>query len=89
MEMFGIADRSVNGRIEGQKVQNSRLVHPDKVPMSPGFGQQPRFIVTIQPTGSTFNPPAPIVIPNVDGLAPNSITEMYSFDHDIGSFTAT
>jgi len=23
MEMFGIADRSVNGRIEGQKVQNS------------------------------------------------------------------
>ena len=25
MEMFGIADRSVNGRIEGQKVQNSRL----------------------------------------------------------------
>ena len=25
MEMFGIADRSVNGRIEGQKVQNSSL----------------------------------------------------------------
>ena len=25
MKMFGIADRSVNGRIEGQKVQNSRL----------------------------------------------------------------
>ena len=29
MEMFGIADRSVNGRIEGQKVQNSRLVYTD------------------------------------------------------------
>ena len=25
------------------------VVHGDKVPMLPGFGQQPRFIVTIQP----------------------------------------
>ena len=64
------------------------VVHPDKVPMSPGFGQQPRFIVTIQPTGAVFNPPAPITLPNIDGLAPNAITEMYSFDHDIGSFVA-
>src|SRR2546429_1770163 len=56
--------------------------------MVPGFGQQPRFIVTIQPSGALFNPPAPITIPNVDGLAPRSVTEMYSFDHDIGSFVA-
>ncbi len=63
-------------------------VHPDKVPMVPGFGQQPRFIVTIQPSGALFNPPAPISMPNVDGLAPREITEMYSFDHDIGSFVA-
>ena len=27
------------------------VVHGDKVPMVPGFGQQPRFIVTIQPAG--------------------------------------
>src|SRR5262249_10339535 len=46
------------------------LVHEDKVPMMPGFGQQPRFIVTIQPAGAQFNPPAPITLPNVDGLAP-------------------
>jgi hypothetical protein len=52
------------------------------------FGQQPRFIVTIQPSGALFNPPAPITIPNVDGLAPRVVTEMYSFDHDIGSFVA-
>jgi Glucodextranase, domain B/Peptidase M15 len=64
------------------------VVHPDKVPMSPGFGQQPRFIVTIQPSGALFNPPAPITLPNVDGLNPRAITEMYSFDHDIGSFVA-
>src|SRR5439155_7293518 len=33
-------------------------VHTDKIPMVPGFGQQPRFVVTIQPVGTTFSPPA-------------------------------
>jgi Glucodextranase, domain B len=64
------------------------VVHGDKVPMTPGFGQQPRFIVTIQPAGAVFNPPAAITLPNVDGLRPREVTEMYSFDHDIGSFVA-
>ncbi|MET0646112.1 MAG: hypothetical protein ABW208_05775 [Pyrinomonadaceae bacterium] len=64
------------------------VVHGDKVPMVPGFGQQPRFIVTIQPAGAVFSPPAAITMPNVDGLAPREVTEMYSFDHDIGSFVA-
>lgn len=64
------------------------VVHGDKVPMVPGFGQQPRFIVTIQPAGAVFNPPAPITLPNVDGLKPREVTEMYSFDHDISSFVA-
>jgi len=64
------------------------VVNGDKVPMVPGFGQQPRFIVTIQPSGAVFNPPAPITLPNVDGLLPRAVTEMYSFDHDIGSFVA-
>jgi hypothetical protein len=64
------------------------LVNADKVPMAPGFGQQPRFIVTIQPVGTRFNPPAAITIPNVDGLLPGAVTEMYSFDHDLASFVA-
>ena len=63
-------------------------VNMDKVPMSPGFGQQPRFIVTIQPAGTHFNPPARMTIPNVDGLAPRAVTEMYSYDHDLASFVA-
>jgi len=64
------------------------VVHGDKVPMVPGFGQQPRFVVTIQPAGAVFNTPARITLPNVDGLKPRAVTEMYSFDHDIGSFVA-
>lgn len=63
-------------------------VNPDKVPMAPGFGQQPRFIVTIQPVGTVFNPPAPITMPNVDGLLPGQVTELYSYDHDLSAFTA-
>jgi hypothetical protein len=63
-------------------------VNLDKVPMVPGFGQQPRFIVTIQPVGTIFNPPAAITIPNVDGLPPRAVTEMYSYDHDLASFVA-
>lgn len=64
------------------------LVHADKVPMVPNFGQQPRFIVTIQPAGVRFDPPAALTMPNVDGLAPGQVTEMYSFDHDLGMFVS-
>ncbi len=67
---------------------NVTPVHIDKVPMVPGFGQQPRFVVTIQPVGTSFNPPAAITIPNVDGLKPREVTELYSFDHDLNSFVA-
>ena len=63
-------------------------VNGDKVPMTPGFGQQPRFIITIQPVGTLFNPPAPITMPNVDGLLPGQVTELYSYDHDLAAFTA-
>jgi hypothetical protein len=63
-------------------------VNLDKVPMVPGFGQQPRFVVTIQPVGTMFNPPAAMTIPNVDGLAPRAVTEMYSYDHDLAAFVA-
>lgn len=63
-------------------------VHADKVPMVPQIGQQPRFIVTIQPPGVVFDPPAPITLPNVDGLAPGEKTNMYSFDHDLGIFVS-
>ncbi|HUG74074.1 MAG TPA: carboxypeptidase regulatory-like domain-containing protein [Acidimicrobiia bacterium] len=67
---------------------SATVVHSDKVPMVPNFGQQPRLIVTIQPAGARFEPPAELSIPNVDGLAPGEVTEMYSFDHDLGHFVS-
>jgi len=63
-------------------------VHPDKVPMAPPNGLQPRFIITIQPPGAVFDPPAPITLPNIDGLGPGEKTNMYSFDHDLGEFVS-
>lgn len=64
------------------------VVHNDKVPMVPNFGQQPRLIVTIQPAGARFDPPARLTLPNVEGLASGEVTEMYSFDHDLGHFVS-
>ena len=73
-----------DGTREG--VVSATLVRGDRVPMVPGFGQQPRFIVTIQPAGAIFDPPARLSLPNVDALAPGAVTELYSFDHDLGAF---
>lgn len=67
---------------------SATLVHADKVPMVPNFGQQPNFIVTIQPAGAVFDPPARITLPNTDGLVPGEVTELYSFDHDLGQFVS-
>ncbi len=61
-------------------------VNANKVPMPPPNGMQPQFIVTIQPAGTLFDPPAPLTLPNVDGHAPGAQVEMYSFDHDLEEF---
>lgn len=63
-------------------------VHADRVPMTPGAGMQPRLIVTIQPVGARFDPPARLTLPNVDGLPAGTVTELFSFDHDIGAFVS-
>ena len=62
------------------------VVNGSKVPMAPPNGMQPQFIVTIQPAGAKFNPPARLTLPNVDGHRPGAEVEMYSFDHDLEEF---
>lgn len=63
-------------------------VNASKIPMSPPNGMQPQFIVTIQPAGARFDPPAPLTLPNVDGHMPGAQVEMYSFDHDLEEFVS-
>jgi hypothetical protein len=61
-------------------------VNANHIPMTPPNGMQPQFIVTIQPTGARFDPPAKLTLPNVDGHPPGAQVEMYSFDHDLEQF---
>ncbi|MGQ8365400.1 carboxypeptidase regulatory-like domain-containing protein [Glaciecola sp. 1036] len=63
-------------------------VNASKVPMAPPNGMQPQFIVTIQPTGTKFDPPARLSLPNVDAHQPGAQVEMYSYDHDLEEFVA-
>ncbi len=60
----------------------------DKIPMPPGEGMQPLFIVTIGPPSVKFDPPARLTFPNVNGLAPGRQTHFFSFDHDLGTYVS-
>ncbi|MEZ4713144.1 MAG: hypothetical protein R3A44_38500 [Caldilineaceae bacterium] len=46
----------------------------------------PGLVLTIQPMGLTFNQPAPISFPNFDNLAPGSIVDLWSMDHETSRF---
>lgn len=61
-------------------------VNANKIPMPPPNGMQPQFIVTIQPHGAKFDPPAELTLPNTDGHLPGAEVEMYSYDHDLEEF---
>ncbi len=63
-------------------------VNSATVPMAPPNGMQPQLIVTIQPAGAKFWPPAKLSLPNVDGHEPGSQVEMYSYDHDLEEFVS-
>jgi|GEM_PF-1191026 len=64
------------------------VVHADKVPMAPSMGIQPRLVVTIQPPGARFDPPARMTFPNAAGLKPGETTEVFSFDHEMVRFVS-
>ena len=46
----------------------------------------PGLLITIQPVGVTFDPPAPITFPNTDNLPPGSEVDIWSLDPKEGVF---
>ena len=58
----------------------------ENIPMPPPNGMQPQLIVTIQPHGAKFDPPARLTLPNTDAHPPLAEIEMYSYDHDLEEF---
>lgn len=75
-------DGSHEGKVSVTVVNSSAL------PMAPPNGIQPDLIVTIQPTGTQFYPPAKLTLPNTAGRAPGDQVEMFSYDHDLEEFVA-
>lgn len=47
---------------------------------------EPGLLITVQPVGVTFSPPAPITFPNFDNLPPGSETDLWSLDPELGQF---
>lgn len=43
----------------------------------------PMITLSISPAEVVFNPPAPITIPNLEGLGPGETLPLFSFNHDI------
>ncbi|NOT00167.1 MAG: PQQ-binding-like beta-propeller repeat protein [Phycisphaerales bacterium] len=61
-------------------------VHHDDVPMPMPDGAAPPFAWTLQPAGTTFNPPVKVTYPNMSGLPAGAIANFLSFDHDTMQF---
>ncbi len=61
-------------------------VHHDDVPMPMPDGAAPPFAWTLQPGGSTFDPPVSIIYPNMSSLPPGSIAYFLSFNHGTNQF---
>jgi len=57
-------------------------VHADRVPMAPPHGTLPLIAGTLQPPGLHFNPPVATQFPNASALAPGTVVDIYSYDHD-------
>ncbi|MDY7540477.1 hypothetical protein RGU72_19665 [Undibacterium sp. 5I1] len=65
-------------------------VQQDKLPMVPPSGYS-GFMApawTIQPSGTRFDPPIQVKIPNSINLKPGETREIYQWDHDLATFVA-
>jgi hypothetical protein len=66
-------------------------VADDRLPMSPpggGASFMPGAAATIQPSGTRFDPPIEVRLPNTSGYAPGERVVIYHWDHDIGQYVA-
>ena len=48
---------------------------------------EPGLLITIQPVGVVFFPPAPITFPNIDELPPGTLVDLWSLDPNEGNFS--
>jgi len=65
------------------------FVSHDTIPMPVAGGKFSRFDDTVQPPTVTFTPPAQVTFPNMDNLAPGTVTEIFTLDYISGAFKRT
>lgn len=81
--------RRVDGTMptpENPAILSLNQVNFDDIPMPMPDGASPPFAWTLQPAGSTFDPPVEIQFPNLAGLAPGSTIYFLSFNHATSRF---
>ncbi len=62
-------------------------VNPERLPAPLPPHLNPKLVVSIQAPGATnFDVPAPVVFPNLEGLAPGAKCLLFSFNHDSGEW---
>jgi len=64
------------------------MVHADRLPMVPQGGSSGFGTVgwTIQPSGTRFDPPIEVTLPNTTGMAPGATLTILQWDHDLATF---
>jgi RHS repeat-associated protein len=61
-------------------------VPQNRTPLALGPFFSPGYLVTVQPAGVEFLQPAPISLPNYDGLDPGEEWPLWGMNHDTGEF---
>jgi hypothetical protein len=74
-----------DGKTPGKEIGIYR-VDSDRLPAPLPFGLNHSFDITVQADVDSFDIPAPIEFPNLDGLAPGAKTLLMSFDHPSGEW---
>jgi len=69
-------------------IVSATQIHYDEVPIVPRLGLEPDLVVTIQPPGARFDPPAPVSFPNTGCKPPGTQVDLFSFDQDLEQFVS-
>ncbi len=91
--LLGSGGLDVLMQINGANVQGTIDVSATPVPLAElpmslplAAGASAGSFVTIQPPTATFSPALDLTIPNDQGLAPGTLVDIYSFDHDLNDW---
>ncbi len=85
MEVPAFAARNEGGSFFSGELSISEV--PEGLAPAPLPDQlDPGLLITIQPVGVRFDPPAPITFPNIDSLSPGTEINLWSLDPEMGSF---